>query len=71
MTMQYVVGEDHSTPKITFGPSKRKAINFAKKHTCPWTGPFKTLDVWEVDENGDAQGHWQVITGTARRVIRP
>lgn len=71
MAMQYVIGEDWSDPKLTFGASKRRALNFAKKNTRPWDGPFQSLDVWEVDENGDAQGHWQVITGTVCRVVRP
>lgn len=71
MAMQYVVGDDWSQPSITFGASKRAAINFAKKNTCPWTGPFKSLSVWEVDENGDAQGHWPVFMGDAGRVVRP
>lgn len=68
---RYVVGEDQDNPMIDFGPSKRKAMNWAKKETVISTGPFYSLKVYGLDADGVPQCIWNVITGTVCKPIFP
>lgn len=65
---RYVVGQDLGEGAIDFGPSKRKAMNWAKTQTDLITGPFYTLNVYELDADGVPQRIWNVIAG---RLYKP
>lgn len=68
---RYVVGEDHTTYMIDFGPSKRKAMNWAKKSTCISTGAFYSLKVYGLAADGVPQRIWNVIAGRLYKPILP